>query len=196
MIEVNKVSFTRREKEISKLIGSGLTAPRIATLFDRSTETVKNHMYHIRQKLGAVSTSEALTIMFDYGHLSPNCFENNFDLASIVHLTQREWEAMQVTANYPEVRRDGLGELLNPPVRESEFKNKLTNVNKKLKTKNRKDLLLFNLSLMRPQDFHVEFNIYDHNPLEDQNGITPQEIEVFRHSPDLAPSYQVQVPQE
>jgi DNA-binding CsgD family transcriptional regulator len=47
------LGLTRREQQLLPLIAKGLTNKEIANHFSLSEQTVKNHLYRMRQKTGA-----------------------------------------------------------------------------------------------------------------------------------------------
>lgn len=53
------VPLTQREKEVLKLLASGLTNREIAQLLQISYETVKEHVQHILRKVGVVDRTQA-----------------------------------------------------------------------------------------------------------------------------------------
>src|SRR5439155_24185144 len=48
-----KLGLTRREQQLIPLIAEGLTNKEIANRFCLSEQTVKNHLYRMKQKVGA-----------------------------------------------------------------------------------------------------------------------------------------------
>jgi len=48
-----QLGLTRREQQLIPLIGQGLTNKEIANHFCLSEQTVKNHLYRMKQKVGA-----------------------------------------------------------------------------------------------------------------------------------------------
>jgi DNA-binding CsgD family transcriptional regulator len=56
--------LTRRELEVLRLIAEGLSADQIATRLGIGSSTARNHVVRIREKLGAVNRSAALTRFF------------------------------------------------------------------------------------------------------------------------------------
>ena len=48
-----RMGLTRREQQLIPLIAEGLTNKEIANLFCLSEQTVKNHLYRMRHKIGA-----------------------------------------------------------------------------------------------------------------------------------------------
>ncbi len=59
--------LTRREREILRLLATGATSARIADSLCISPKTVRNHIQHILEKLGAHSRLQALAIAFPPG---------------------------------------------------------------------------------------------------------------------------------
>lgn len=57
-------SLTAREREILRLLASGLTTSTIAEQLCISHTTVRNHVQHVLGKLGAHSRLEAVTVVF------------------------------------------------------------------------------------------------------------------------------------
>ena len=56
------VHLTRREVEILRLVGEGLTNKQIAAALSIELPTVKNHVHHILEKLGAGSRARAIAL--------------------------------------------------------------------------------------------------------------------------------------
>jgi DNA-binding NarL/FixJ family response regulator len=56
------VHLTRREVEILRLVGEGLTNKQIAAALTIELPTVKNHVHHILEKLGAGSRARAVAL--------------------------------------------------------------------------------------------------------------------------------------
>ena len=56
------VHLTRREVEILELVGEGLTNKEIAAALSIELPTVKNHVHHILEKLGAGSRARAIAL--------------------------------------------------------------------------------------------------------------------------------------
>jgi two-component system, NarL family, nitrate/nitrite response regulator NarL len=54
--------LTRRESEVVRLVGSGLSNKEIAAALHIELATVKNHVHNILEKLGARSRAEAATL--------------------------------------------------------------------------------------------------------------------------------------
>jgi LuxR family transcriptional regulator, maltose regulon positive regulatory protein len=48
-----RLGLTRREQQLIPLIAEGLTNKEIANRFCLSEQTVKNHLYRMKQKIGA-----------------------------------------------------------------------------------------------------------------------------------------------
>jgi DNA-binding NarL/FixJ family response regulator len=48
-----RLGFTRREQQLIPLIAKGLTNKEIANYFCLSEQTVKNHLYRMKHKIGA-----------------------------------------------------------------------------------------------------------------------------------------------
>jgi DNA-binding NarL/FixJ family response regulator len=48
-----RLGLTRREQQLIPLIAAGLTNKEIANRFCLSEQTVKNHLYRMKQKTGA-----------------------------------------------------------------------------------------------------------------------------------------------
>lgn len=63
-------SLTGREREVLRLIASGLTTSAIAEKLCISQTTVRNHVQHILAKLGAHSRLEAVTVAFGHDLLA------------------------------------------------------------------------------------------------------------------------------
>ncbi|MDF0643964.1 MAG: PAS and helix-turn-helix domain-containing protein [Nitrospira sp.] len=60
-----------REKEVLRLLAAGKTAKDIADMLYISAVTVRNHIQHILEKLGAHSRLQALALAFPPGGFSP-----------------------------------------------------------------------------------------------------------------------------
>lgn len=60
--DVNLVSLTQRERDVFRLLCSGVTNARIAEAMSISEKTVRNHVSHIYNKLGVRSRAEALVL--------------------------------------------------------------------------------------------------------------------------------------
>jgi two-component system, NarL family, nitrate/nitrite response regulator NarL len=60
---VERAHVTRREREILQLIDDGLSNKEIAARLFIEVATVKNHIHHILEKLGARTRSEAVAIV-------------------------------------------------------------------------------------------------------------------------------------
>jgi two-component system, NarL family, nitrate/nitrite response regulator NarL len=52
--------LTDREREILKLVASGLTAPQIGRTIHLATATVKTHLHHVYEKLGVAERAAAV----------------------------------------------------------------------------------------------------------------------------------------
>lgn len=59
-----KEVLTNREKEIAKLISWGASAKEIAEIIDISNETVREHIKHIKFKIGINKMTEISAYMF------------------------------------------------------------------------------------------------------------------------------------
>ena len=57
------LSLTRREREIANLLEHGLTNKQIAAALSVQVSTVKNHVHHLLEKLGACSRAEAVDLL-------------------------------------------------------------------------------------------------------------------------------------
>lgn len=64
-----KLGFTRREQEIVPLIAKGMTNKEIATKLCLSEQTVKNHLYRMKQKVGAAGRLGIVQICRSQGFL-------------------------------------------------------------------------------------------------------------------------------
>jgi len=62
--------LTRREREIVRLIGDGLTNKQIATALHIEVATVKNHVHNILEKLRVGNRTEAVNVARARGELS------------------------------------------------------------------------------------------------------------------------------
>lgn len=58
----NRVVLTRRELEVLKLLGTGLTTAQIGRTLGITAKTVENHKQHIYAKLGVQSQSHAVSV--------------------------------------------------------------------------------------------------------------------------------------
>lgn len=58
--------LSKREKEILEMSANGLLNKEIADKFGIATETVKNHVTHIIDKLGATNMKNAIYIYYFY----------------------------------------------------------------------------------------------------------------------------------
>jgi DNA-binding NarL/FixJ family response regulator len=62
-----RVELTAREQEVLQLVADGLRNKEIARVIGRSTETVKDHLQSILQKLGARDRTQAVTLALQRG---------------------------------------------------------------------------------------------------------------------------------
>jgi DNA-binding NarL/FixJ family response regulator len=62
-------ALSPRETQVLQRIAEGDTNQQIARVFQRSEETVKSHVKHVLEKLGASSRAHAVTIGFRQGLL-------------------------------------------------------------------------------------------------------------------------------
>ena len=62
--------LTRREREIVRLIGDGLTNKQIASALHIELATVKNHVHNILEKLRVGNRTEAVNVARARGELS------------------------------------------------------------------------------------------------------------------------------
>jgi DNA-binding NarL/FixJ family response regulator len=62
-----RVELTAREQEVLQLVADGLRNKEIARVIGRSTETVKDHLKSILQKLGARDRTQAVTLALQRG---------------------------------------------------------------------------------------------------------------------------------
>jgi two-component system nitrate/nitrite response regulator NarL len=67
----NGPTLTRREREIVRLIGSGLSNKEIASSLRIELPTVKNHVHNILEKLHVGSRRDAVAAARDRGELTP-----------------------------------------------------------------------------------------------------------------------------
>ncbi|MEX5215441.1 MAG: helix-turn-helix transcriptional regulator [Nitrospiraceae bacterium] len=63
--------LSEREKEVLRLLAVGKTSKEIADTLYISSVTVRNHIQHILEKLGAHSRLQALAIAFPPGRSAP-----------------------------------------------------------------------------------------------------------------------------
>ncbi len=63
------LGLTRREQQIIPLVAQGLTNKEIADHFCLSEQTVKNHLYRVRQKIGAGDRLEIVKVCQQQGFL-------------------------------------------------------------------------------------------------------------------------------
>jgi DNA-binding NarL/FixJ family response regulator len=59
--------LTRREREISELVASGMSNEDIARQLHRSTRTIEHHVSAILGKLGVSSRAQAIALARDAG---------------------------------------------------------------------------------------------------------------------------------
>lgn len=59
--------LTQREREVLQLVSSGLTDKQVARRLSISENTIKNHMKHIRNKLGATNRVQAIILGIQLG---------------------------------------------------------------------------------------------------------------------------------
>jgi ATP/maltotriose-dependent transcriptional regulator MalT len=68
--EVEPGSLSERQLEVLALVAEGLSNPEISAAVDVGLETVKTHILHILQRLGARSRAHAVGIGYQRGLLS------------------------------------------------------------------------------------------------------------------------------
>lgn len=57
--------LTRREREVLRALAAGLTAPEVAVWLAISTDTVRSHVSHLRDKLRARTVAQAVAEAYD-----------------------------------------------------------------------------------------------------------------------------------
>lgn len=65
-----KLGLTRREQQLAKLIGTGLTNKEIAAQLNLSEQTIKNHIHRILRKLGTNNRIGAAELCRQHGVLA------------------------------------------------------------------------------------------------------------------------------
>ena len=68
--KVKKGFLTCREKEIFELLVQNFDTDTIASMFDISSKTVRNHISNVIQKLGVKGRSQAILELIKIGELS------------------------------------------------------------------------------------------------------------------------------
>jgi DNA-binding NarL/FixJ family response regulator len=64
-----RLGLTRREQQLVPLIAKGLTNKEIANHFSLSEQTVKNHLYRMKQKIGAEDRLDIVQLYRTQGFL-------------------------------------------------------------------------------------------------------------------------------
>jgi DNA-binding NarL/FixJ family response regulator len=64
-----RLGLTRREQQLVPLIAKGLTNKEIANHFSVSEQTVKNHLYRMKQKIGAEDRLDIVQLYRTQGFL-------------------------------------------------------------------------------------------------------------------------------
>ncbi len=64
-----RLGLTRREQQLVPLIAKGLTNKEIANLFSLSEQTIKNHLYRMKQKIGAEDRLDIVQLYRTQGFL-------------------------------------------------------------------------------------------------------------------------------
>lgn len=66
-LRMKQEELTRRELEVLRLLGQGKCNQELADQFEISIPTVKHHIKHIREKLGAADRTQAVVIAYQKG---------------------------------------------------------------------------------------------------------------------------------
>ena len=64
-----KLGLSRREQQLTRMIGEGLTNKEIASQLNLSEFTVRNHIHRILKQVDAASRSEAVQTIRSYGYM-------------------------------------------------------------------------------------------------------------------------------
>lgn len=70
VVDAEKSGLTRRENELLALLCDGKSQQEMSDSLHRSRATVSTHLAHIKQKLGAFSSTHAMAIAFARGIVS------------------------------------------------------------------------------------------------------------------------------
>ena len=65
-----ELGLSRREQQLVKMVGQGLTNKEIAAQLNLSEQTVKNHLHRMLRKMGVRSRLQVVTTCRDHGFLS------------------------------------------------------------------------------------------------------------------------------
>ena len=65
-----ELGLSRREQQLVKMVGQGLTNKEIAAQLNLSEQTVKNHVHRMLRKMGVRSRLQVVTTCRDHGFLS------------------------------------------------------------------------------------------------------------------------------